>query len=371
MTEDLKLNTDYFNYDNDGVFDRPGFRNLFSAGATDAQNNRGKLSRSHFRRILKHAFLACCQGIQVVVDPFVDEVTNDLFRHDADSSGELDWNNLLERVTELSNDFFVNKVLTHDSALLFIEDIPESSWGAYEDYKKQELLNYNSVDFNFQQLLKTMLMENYAESDLPLEKLHKLLPGYSDDNAEVPVVSTFMNNQRTLFHRRFYDSPLLPQFRELYRKFIANYISPQFQHDRYLVFQKQPTFRCHLPNNTSVGACHVDALYGHADTEINFWLPVTSVHDSNSLYIESRPGTRDYKPVRANNGQVLRFFGSRCSHFDLRNETDTTRVCFDFRVIPHSLYKDGGKTANEAVQLKIGSYFQIYDRQTGKISDTL
>ena len=69
-------------------------------------------------------------------------------------------------------------------------------------------------------------------------------------------------------------------------------------------------------------------------------VPMVRVWGSNTLQLESEPGAGDQKPVEMGCGELLRFNGSHCSHHTLPNATDSTRVSFDFRVIPRSFWND-------------------------------
>merc|ERR1711874_783156 len=82
-----------------------------------------------------------------------------------------------------------------------------------------------------------------------------------------------------------------------------------------------------------VGYRHCDADYHHPPAEINWWIPLTSVHNSNSLYTESTPGRGDFHPVTMEYGQALRFYGNLCCHYTVPNTTDSCRVSFDMRVL--------------------------------------
>jgi|AntAceMinimDraft_5_1070358.scaffolds.fasta_scaffold80324_1 hypothetical protein len=48
------------------------------------------------------------------------------------------------------------------------------------------------------------------------------------------------------------------------------------------------------------------------------------------------------RPVRlydlATPGQFVSFYGNRCWHYAVANDTDTTRVSFDLRVVPFHLF---------------------------------
>lgn len=91
------------------------------------------------------------------------------------------------------------------------------------------------------------------------------------------------------------------------------------------------------------GNRHCDADYCHQPNEVNWWVPLGPVYGSNSLWIESRPAKRDFRPVEANNGSAFQFYGNQCEHFTCANRTEHTRVSFDFRVVPEHLYDRGYK----------------------------
>mmetsp|Transcript_23571 Transcript_23571/g.28479 ORF Transcript_23571/g.28479 Transcript_23571/m.28479 type:complete len:88 (+) Transcript_23571:45-308(+) len=76
---------------------------------------------------------------------------------------------------------------------------------------------------------------------------------------------------------------------------------------------------------------------------------MNKVWGSNTLWVESKPGLQDFHPIELEYGQLLRFNGNECTHFTKSNVTDHTRVSFDFRAIPMSLYKD-------CYEGKIGDY---------------
>ena len=104
--------------------------------------------------------------------------------------------------------------------------------------------------------------------------------------------------------------------------------------------QGPPTLRCHMPGGRPTIKMHRDADYArHYDTEINIWVPVTEVRESNGLYLESSPGKGDFRPFCMKNGQYMQFHGYACRHYSKENDTEVTRVSFDFRVIPLNLYK--------------------------------
>ena len=93
-----------------------------------------------------------------------------------------------------------------------------------------------------------------------------------------------------------------------------------------------------MPNGRATISEHSDQEYtGHQPAEINFWLPLTTVGGTNSLWLESEPNKGDFEDVQLGYGQVLKFNGYECRHYTVPNETDTCRVSFDFRVMPSEL----------------------------------
>ena len=62
------------------------------------------------------------------------------------------------------------------------------------------------------------------------------------------------------------------------------------------------------------------------------------VWGTNTLHVESKPGLGDFHPLKLSYGQLCRFWGNQCHHYTVANQTDFTRVSFDLRVIPRSLY---------------------------------
>jgi len=66
---------------------------------------------------------------------------------------------------------------------------------------------------------------------------------------------------------------------------------------------------------------HNDMDYHHQPSEINYWLPLSRVHDSNSLWVESKPGLGDMHPLNLDYGQYCRFYGNQCRHQTKPNRT--------------------------------------------------
>jgi len=224
-----------------------------------------------------------------------------------------------------------------DALLGFNRDLPVS--GAWTG--RTTTLDYDTRAFPFAELVARHLNVD------DLSRCHEL--------ADYPLFKR-ETDQKTSFHQRFYT--IGGAFFDTYRRFIKTVAEPFIGDEA--VYQKIPTFRVHLPNNLGVGEFHRDRDYNHQVTEINFWLPLTDAWETNSIYIESEEGKRDYAPWSVRYGQVLVFDGANLSHGNRINQTGCTRVSFDFRVIPRSRYTDGaGASVNMGATFTIGGYYTV------------
>ena len=159
-------------------------------------------------------------------------------------------------------------------------------------------------------------------------------------------------------HKKFYagmDSD--PTFKEVYDEFIAEVVKPHF--DGPIIFQKFPTFRIHQPNNICVFDWHKDKEFNHYPTEVNIFLPMTNAFDTNTIWAESEEDKKDFAPLEANYGQIFLWNGANLNHGSKINETDSSRVSFDFRVMLLEDYEKQELTSSltKGKPLKRGEYF--------------
>jgi hypothetical protein len=111
----------------------------------------------------------------------------------------------------------------------------------------------------------------------------------------------------------------------------------------------------------STAACsltklHCDAQYGHQDGEVNYWMPLTQIEESSTLWAETRPGLGDWYPFYPLEiGEAWRFPGTRCRHFTRPNVSGRTRVSIDFRVSVASCYDEGWKMPGNKERHKMRS----------------
>tara|TARA_R100000664_G_C2755978_1_gene143754 strand:+ start:2913 stop:3560 length:648 start_codon:yes stop_codon:yes gene_type:complete len=212
-----------------------------------------------------------------------------------------------------------------------------------------KIVNYNTKQYPFRQVVVDCL--NLQVDNL--EKIHA--------NSERYERFTEHTDQQTSFHKNFYSNANSEDsdFTKLYKKFIREEVSKQMGED--IVYQKYPTFRVHLPQNLGVGGWHKDRDYNHGTSEVNFWLPVTETWDTNTIWCESEEDKKDFKPINLKYGQFLIFNGANLTHGNKVNETDSTRVSFDFRVVKKDQFTNSEKsTITNSKKLEVGDYFANY-----------
>lgn len=160
----------------------------------------------------------------------------------------------------------------------------------------------------------------------------------------------------TVAHRTFYAG--FEDLRDLYQDFVVARIFPLFQQS--ICVQRTPTFRIAYPGGVAVREFHVDADYNHQHGTVNFWLPVTRAFDTNTMWMESAPGRGDYQPANLRPGQVLEFDATLLRHGNRPNTTESTRVSFDFRVIPLKDYRPRGlRSVSAGVPIRLGAYYSL------------
>lgn len=84
---------------------------------------------------------------------------------------------------------------------------------------------------------------------------------------------------------------------------------------------------------------HAYTSYGHHIFSTNFYVPLTVIGGSSSLFCESFPGREDWKPIVGQYGTTVKMFpGALNIHWTTENMTNKTRASIDFRLIPGPLF---------------------------------
>jgi hypothetical protein len=201
---------------------------------------------------------------------------------------------------------------------------------------------YNKKLFNFIEVVEDL----FETSDLSI--LHTLA------NQEYKEIFEVGKDSSTIFHHKFYGKYHngWPHMEGLYEAFVVAMI-PELYNEGIL-YQKFPTVRFHLPNNIAVGGWHNDAEYHHPEGEMNFIIPLTLSDDTASIWVESKPGKKDFSAVRLKPGELFMFSGNNLTHGNKVNETGKTRVSMDFRVLPLSKYNE----KNDVGSMTLGTKFR-------------
>jgi hypothetical protein len=118
---------------------------------------------------------------------------------------------------------------------------------------------------------------------------------------------------------------------ENYCSFISDIIIDKI--GKITSYQSPPSFRFHYCGRGS-SVFHKDRDFGVEEGRLNIWVPLTKVWGDNSLWIESKIGAKDFKPITMHPGQVLVFDGVNLGHGSKINTTISSRISFDFRVMP-------------------------------------
>jgi len=209
--------------------------------------------------------------------------------------------------------------------------------------------NYPTTEYPFKNIIKTNLGVS-SLSFIHNEKAFK----YNDKFER-------KNDQSTHYHKRFYKIARSQEFINIYKLFINEIVKPTFGED--VVYQKIPTFRLHFPGNIAVGEYHRDRNYRDPEwaarvKEFNFFLPLTDAYGTNTIWLESEEDKQDFFPMKAEYGQIVKWDGSNLLHGNKLNEESTTRVSFDFRVMPISRYEASNHgSINTGTSFSLGGYY--------------
>lgn len=199
--------------------------------------------------------------------------------------------------------------------------------------------SYDTKRWDFSNLIKSAIQET------DLENLHTKTDFVALERKQ---------DQSSPWHRMFYEAfPTIVQ--ETYESFIREVIKPYFGVE-YMVYQRIPTFRVHLVNGLGVGEFHKDSDYNHRSFELNCWVPITNAYDTNTVWVESEEDLGDYSPCNVTYGDILVFDGANLRHGNKINQTPTTRVSFDFRIIDRSEW-----TPTEMKSVHTGKSFDFDD----------
>jgi hypothetical protein len=209
-------------------------------------------------------------------------------------------------------------------------------------------LNYDINEYDFQEKFKELFSVN----------------SLTDINEDVAVFQR-ENDQKTNYHKIYYEWARSDEFKKLYNTFIRDNVLPLYKSS--IVYQTIPTFRIAYQNNIAVGEFHKDKNYRDVSwaekvSEDNFFLPVTDAFDTNTIWVESFEDSGDFFPMNCKYGEFIKWDGSNLTHGNKINKTGRTRISIDFRVILHDKYEESNnKSINTNVEFKIGGYYSLIE----------
>lgn len=239
------------------------------------------------------------------------------------------------------------------------------------------IIIFNEKKYNFYETLQTFYKNKYSNFN-SFENIHNLLQDLAENDKkyydEIPIFG--YSDRNSVFVKDFYnfiDSDY--SFLYSYLDFIQNEIKPLFPNEIKLIVQKTPNIRFHLPKCTNIGkrtcdynteiiGLHSDGEFGHPNTEFNIVLPITRMFDTNTMYYEPYPNSNinpiNYENMKLEKNNFFIGYLNQCKHYNKINETNQTRVSFDFRIIPYSKFiKTNTESATNKIKFDIGKYYML------------
>ena len=212
-------------------------------------------------------------------------------------------------------------------------------------------------DSNAHPLRETLLETCGMARDLDLEFLHK------DADAKETMLRALSSAGSPSKFQLVYDA--------FVREVCAPKLASMYAGDLSTIFyQAFPCLRVIKPDEFSIGP-HADVAYGHHPCSVNFYVPLTKIEGTSSLYLESAPGLEDWHPIVGNYGRVVKCFpGAINLHWTTDNKTDRTRVSLDLRLIPGPMFEalECGGSAGGQRDVYRGSpgYYSMCVREDGR-----
>ena len=79
---------------------------------------------------------------------------------------------------------------------------------------------------------------------------------------------------------------------------------------------------------------------------------------------KSEIGKKDYTPIELVYGEYAQFIGNKLTHGNKLNDTNCTRISFDFRILPCEKYKymkTRPASVTSSKKFEIGGYYRKYE----------
>lgn len=234
---------------------------------------------------------------------------------------------------------------------------------------------YKIKDNVFIPFIEHIFREKYNHTD-GLSELHQLVEKIPEENKEnyIHIGILGKDDRMCPFIKDFHESvDQSDEFVNIYHSFMKEYIVPLFASENkdtpVLVIQKTPNIRISFPQYAAIGrnpkedheeiiGYHKDADFGHHFTEMNFIVPITRMYESNSVYYETEINSKKYTNLKLEENQIFRGYLNKLHHYNMKNNTEHTRISFDLRVIPYDKYMEH-LDYFKGTKFELGKYYTI------------
>lgn len=239
-----------------------------------------------------------------------------------------------------------------------------------------KIFEYNTTKFKFKEFIEELydtneLTELYNKSVDYNNLKENIKKNINLNDSTQPEFN--LNEIETDLHKKFYNEiKTNNKFKILYCSLIKDIFSSFFIDEKVLIYQSYPSIRFQFENSVAIPPhCDSDDIGKHPLGEKNFIIPITTMSNTNSIYIESKPEKGDFEPVYLEYGDIFYFNGNKCIHKNVPNTEGKLRISFDFRIIllkDYMIYLTNSITYTNPqdknsdrspVTMTVGGYYQV------------
>ena len=202
---------------------------------------------------------------------------------------------------------------------------------------------------------------SYDTSAFPFRTRFEKLYGLSDletihNYYSPPHFVSEKHDSSSLLHKIFYSN-----FEIFLRQDYINFLSCLSKHfDEPFYFQSIPCVRFSLPGYRWLDRYHTDSDFNHPVQELNLNLAITPSAGTSALHIQESPSSSNYVHLEQLPAEYTFIDHINCIHGSTINETNSTMISLDFRIIllsdSQSAFSDKN-SVNNLSKFKPGSYF--------------
>jgi arsenate reductase-like glutaredoxin family protein len=181
-----------------------------------------------------------------------------------------------------------------------------------------KIFEYDTTKFKFKEFIEDLYDSN------ELNELHQKSFDFNNivNNTNNTEKNINLNDIETDLHKKFYNEiKTNNKFKNLYCLLIQDIFTSFFPDEKLLIYQSYPSIRFQFENSVAVPPhCDSDDIGKHPLGEKNFIIPITTMSNTNSLYIESKPNKGDFESVYLEYGDIFYFNGNKCIHKNVPNK---------------------------------------------------